>query len=66
MRLVHLALLHLVVDQLEEGLVDPLADLAADTGDVFESLGDLTLGHLLTLGLGGALATVMDATKTQN
>ena len=56
-----LALLHLVVHELEEAFVDGLADLTLDTGHVLEGLGDLRLAHLLTLGGGGLLATVVDA-----
>jgi len=56
-----LALLHLVVHELEESFVDGLADLTLDTGHVLEGLGDLRLAHLLTLGGGGLLATVVDA-----
>jgi len=57
----HLALAHLVVDELEETLVDLLAHLALDTGHVLEGLDDLTLVHLRALGGSGLLATVMDA-----
>jgi len=56
-----LALLHLVVDELEKTLVDLLADLLLDTGHVLEGLVDLSLGHLLTLGGGGLLATIVDS-----
>jgi len=57
----HLALVHLVVDELEEAFVDLLADLTLDTRHVLEGLDDLALVHLLALGGGGLLATVMDA-----
>jgi len=56
-----LALLHLVVDELQEGLVDPLAGLALDTRDVLESLGDLALRHGLALRGSGFLAAGVDA-----
>jgi len=56
----HLALVHLVVDELEETLVHLLADLALDTGHVLKTLNDLGLAHLLALGNSGLLAAVMD------
>jgi len=55
-----LALFHLVVDEFKETFVDLLAHLSLDTGHVLEGLGDLGLGHLLTLGGDGLLATVMN------
>jgi len=56
-----LALVHLVVDELKKTFIDPLANLALDTGHVLEGLGDLALVHLLTLGDSGLLAAIMDA-----
>jgi len=55
-----LALVHLVVDELEETLVHLLAHLALDTRHVLKTLEDLGLAHLLALGGLGLLATVMD------